>query len=365
MRINRLQLYHFRNYARLELRPDSGLCVLTGPNAAGKTNILEAVFLCALGRSHRTSHDGELIRNGVEEGLVELELETSFGRRVIRIELRFKERKRVFLDGQPIERSGELMGALNVVMFSPEDLALVKDGPAERRRFLDMELSQLQPAYYYTLQQYNAALKQRNILLKDPDMLSSGTLEQWDVQLSRLGASITISRANFCEELKTVAKRLHDKMSGGKEQLSVAYRPSLPAVPQRQLCEAMQDALLDSLERDLYRGFTSVGPHKDDIALALDGLDVRTFGSQGQQRTTALSLKLSEIELTRRIRGENPVLLLDDVFSELDAQRQALLLKTVEGCQTFVSCTHLEELAKAGAGQMQVYGVNDGSVVEI
>ncbi len=361
MRVTELKLYQYRNYKRLVMEPDNGLCVLTGLNAAGKTNVLESVFFCALGRSHRTAHDNELIMQDCDEGLVEIKLVTRHGERYIRIELRQNERKRVYLDGQPILKSGELMGALNVVLFSPEDLNLVKDGPSERRRFMDMELSQLQPSYYYTIQQYNAALKQRNILLKDPDVLQNSTLELWDAQLARLGAAITRDRATFVEELSKVARSLHTRLSGGREELLVSYRPNLAAAD----AEAMRDALLDNLERDIFRGNTSVGPHKDDIMLMLNGIDVRTFGSQGQQRTTALSLKLSEIEILNRVRGERPVLLLDDVFSELDAERQTMLLNVVEGCQTIVTCTHLEELTKAGVKQMQVYSVNNGKVMEV
>lgn len=365
MRILSIKLHHYRNYRQLELLPDSGLCVLTGLNASGKTNILEAVFLCALGRSHRTSHDGELIRSGAEEGLVVLKIDTAMGVRTIRIELRLKERKRVFLDGQPIAKSGELMGALNVVMFSPEDLALVKDGPSERRRFLDMELSQLQPSYYYTLQQYNATLKQRNMLLKDFEQADYDTLELWDAQLAKLGASITLSRATFVKELGVVARELHGIMSCNREELLVSYQPSIPQVEPKLLAEAMQNALADNIERDLYRGNTSIGPHKDDVALFLNGTDVRVYGSQGQQRTTALSLKLSEIEIIRRVRKDTPVLLLDDVLSELDADRQAMLFQAVNGCQTMVSCTHLEEFTKAGVDRMQVYEVNNGKVIEL
>lgn len=361
MRVTELKLYQYRNYKQLKVEPDKGLCVLTGLNAAGKTNILEAVFLCALGRSHRTSHDNELIMQGRDESLIELRLDTRLGERSIRIELKQRERKRVYLDGQLLQKSGELMGALNVVLFSPEDLSLVKDGPSERRRFLDMELSQLQPSYYYTLQQYNAALKQRNILLKEPEVLQNSTLEMWDAQLSRLGASITRSRAAFVEELSKIARSIHAQMSSSKEELAASYQPSLPAAD----AQAMADLLLDNLERDIYRGNTSVGPHKDDILLMLDGTDVRTYGSQGQQRTAALSLKLSEIDILKRVRNETPVLLLDDVFSELDAQRQTMLLRVVEGCQSIVTCTHLEELTKAGVGQMQVYSVKNGKITEV
>lgn len=365
MRITGLKLHNFRNYGSLELSPEPGINVLTGLNGAGKTNVLEALFLCALNRSHRTSRDGELIRLGEREGMVLTALDTRGGSRTIRCELYAGERKKLYLDGSPLQRSGELMGCLNVVMFSPEDLTLVKGGPAERRRFLDMELSQLKPAYYYTLQQYNVALKQRNNLLKEPDCLQNEMLELWDEQLSKLGARLMADRAQFCKALSREAGSLHDHMSGGKETLEAAYDPDVRCTDESLLRETIAEALAGSLEKDVYRGFTGAGPHRDDLALKLNDLDVRTFGSQGQQRTAALSLKLSEIALIRSIRGESPVLLLDDVFSELDGRRQKLLLGAVEGCQCFITCTGLEELGELGDMPLQVYAVSGGGLTEV
>lgn len=363
MRIKGLELHRFRNYTDLELYPEPGLNILSGLNAAGKTNVLESIFLCALGRSHRTPHDAELLMDGQPDGSVALALETRGGSRSIRIELFRGERKRVYLDEAPLNRSGELMGCLNVVMFSPEDLQLVKDGPQERRRFLDMELSQLKPAYYYALQQYNQALKQRNLLLKE-ESVPYDMIELWDEQLSKLGATIMQNRAVFVEELSQNAHTLHAKMSGTKEILETVYQPTIPVQDYDAMRETLTEQLADRLERDIFRGFTSVGPHRDDLLLLLNGRDLRVYGSQGQQRTAALSLKLSEIDLVRRVRGERPVLLLDDVFSELDAERQSRLLEVVSDCQTFVTCTHLEEFVKAGALSMQVYRVSNGRVVE-
>lgn len=365
MRITGLQLTDFRNYAHLQLQPDAGLCVLTGDNAAGKTNVLEPIFLCALGRSHRTTHDAELIRETKSAGAVALTLATRGGTRTITCKLMGGERKRLLIDGTPLSRSGELLGCLNVVMFAPEDLMLVKGGPGERRRFLDMEISQLKPAYYYTLQQYNAALKQRNALLKEESAESRTLIAPWDEQLARLGANITAVRAEFLKELSEIAAGVHLKLSGERETLLLSYRPNLPEAEPAQLVRAMHERLVENLPRDILRGSTSVGPHRDDIAMVLDGSDVRVYGSQGQQRTVVLSLKLSELEIVRRLRGETPVLLLDDVFSELDKRRQRMLLEAVQDCQTFLTCTHLEELTAAGALQMQVYSVSNGSVIEV
>lgn len=365
MRITGLKLHNFRSYRDLVQTFEPGFTVFTGLNGAGKTNILEAIFLCALGRSHRTSRDGELIRMGEMEGMVLLDLVTRGGSRSIRQELTSGERKRIFLDGAPVSRSGELMGCLNVVMFSPEDLVLVKGGPAERRRFLDMEISQLKPAYYYDLQQYNQALKQRNNLLKEGMEMAGDMLELWDEQLSRLGARIEVQRAAFCRELKELAGELHAHMSSGKEALRVEYEPNVPWGDEDMIREAIADALVGNLDRDLVRGFTSAGPHRDDLLLELNGTDVRTYGSQGQQRTTALSLKLSEIALMERLRQEKPVLLLDDVFSELDERRRELLLSAIDGCQGFITCTHLGELGAVQDEPLQVYRVGNGRLIEV
>ena len=336
MRITGLKLHNFRNYRDLEQAFEPGLTVFTGLNGAGKTNVLEAIFLCALGRSHRTSRDAELIRMGEMEGMVLLNLVTRGGSRSIREELVSGERKRIFLDGAPVAKSGELMGCLNVVMFSPEDLILVKGGPAERRRFMDMEIE-----------------------------TAGDMLELWDEQLSRLGARIEIARAAFCRDLKELAGELHDHMSSGKEELRVEYEPNVPCGDEELIREAIADALVGNLDKDLIRGFTSAGPHRDDLLLELNGCDVRTYGSQGQQRTTALSLKLSEIALIERLRQEKPVLLLDDVFSELDERRRELLLSAIEGCQGFITCTHLAELGAVQDEQLQVFRAGNGHLIEV
>jgi len=365
MRITGIRLANFRNYSSLVLRPDEGLCVLAGDNAAGKTNVLESIFLCALGRSHRTSHDAELIKGTESAGHVGIQLDTVGGSREIECRLTTGERKKFIVDKTVLSRSGELLGCLNVVMFAPEDLQIVKGGPAERRRLVDMEISQLRPKYYYALQQYNAVLKQRNALLKSFSPTSFNTFEPWDDQLAILGANVTIARGEHLERLAAEAMRVHTLLSAGEETLKVVYRPNLPMAAHTDLIGVLREALFENLEQDLSRGNTSVGPHRDDIALYLDGKDLRVYGSQGQQRTTVLSLKLAELEILSQERCEPPVLLLDDVFSELDKRRQSMLLRAVQGCQTFITCTHLEELTAAGVVQMQVYSVADATVIEM
>lgn len=364
MQITEVRLQGFRNYASARIAPAPGLNVLVGENAAGKTNVLEAVFLCALGRSHRTPRDAELINVAADAALVGLVLTTSGGTRDVAVRILRGDKKRISVDGTQLSRSGELMGCLNAVLFAPEDMALVKDGPGERRRFLDMELSQQKPAYYYQLQQYNLALRQRNALLRQADRPPYSALEPWEEQLARLGASIMASRASLVTELAALAREKHLALSGGKETLSAAYRPSVVPDPSEAAGDAILRRLISERERDFARGSTGAGPHRDDMELLLDGADVRVFGSQGQQRTVVLSLKLSELEILRKARGEPPVLLLDDVFSELDRERQRMLLKACTGCQTFITCTHLEEIAEAGATGMRVYSVRSGAITE-
>ena len=364
MQITGIRLHDFRSYEHLTLSAAPGLCVLVGENAAGKTNVLEALFLCALGRSHRTRHDTELIRHGQPGAFVGLTLSKRTGTHGIECRLFADKRRELRIDDMSLSRSGELLGCLNVVMFSPEDLRLIKQGPVERRRFLDMELSQLQPAYYYRLQQYNIALRQRNALLRT-DKPARALLEPWDEQLAALGAQLIRARASFMERLSCIAATLHNELSGNRETLRVLYKPAAEPDNEETLAETLKTALRDSAERDALRGGTSVGPHRDDVLLELSGTDVRAYGSQGQQRTAALSLKLSEIALMRELGHEPPVLLLDDVLSELDEERQRMLAAAMQGCQTFLTCTQLAGLSAAGIKDMTVYRVHGGTVVPV
>ena len=299
---------------------------------------------------------------GCAGGYVGAELTNNTGSHLIEIKLRDGERKKIFIDRQMASRSGELMGMLNVVMFAPEDLSIVKEGPAERRRFMDMELSQTHPAYYYSLQRYNSALKQRNALLKEPDRIGPGMLETWDEQLSALGEEIVMDRCEFIDGLSTIAYDLHKSITGGRERLEIVYEPDIDPEDPEGIYGAMLKALDRSRAEDLRRGFTTAGPHRDDIGIALSGIDVRTFGSQGQKRTAALSLKLSELAFIREIKEEAPVLILDDVLSELDEGRQQLLMESMKDCQCFLTCTSLEGLKRAGLGNMKVFRCKGGEM---
>jgi len=361
--ITKIQLQNFRNYAQAEIAPCPGVTVLYGNNAQGKTALLEAVTLCCTGRSHRTPRDRELIRWEQPFAKVRVEVERDDGMHEIDMLMNHTARKTVKVGGRVLQRSGELMGHLNGVLFAPEDLRIVKDGPAERRRFVDMELSQIRPGYYYALQNYNRALNQRNHLLREIARNPSlrDTLDEWDAQLARFGADIMERRRNFISLISRSAQESHREISGGAEELRVVYQASIDTQEDGSaLRNTIVRALRMSRENDIRRGTTTIGAHRDDLALVLSGMDVRSYGSQGQQRTAALSLKLAELDIMHRESGEWPVLLLDDVMSELDPGRRRHLLKRFEGVQTIVTCTDMSDLAEAEIGA--AYRIDHGTI---
>lgn len=362
MRIERLRLMNFRNYEKAEVRPAPGVTVLYGENAQGKTNLMEAVHLCCVGRSQRTSRDRELVRWGEKEAYVQADVRRRDGPRQVGVALfpAEQKKKKITLNGEPVRRIGELMGQVNAVLFSPDDLRLVKDGPDGRRRFLDMEISQLQPAYFYALQRYARALNQRNGLLRElqgnPGSSLASTLEEWDAMLAQTGAVIVQRRLRYLAMLGEKALMVHQDLSGGREKLLLKYVG----------CEPDEQTLLMQLRaargEDIRRGFTGTGPHRDDYKIIINGKDARAFASQGQQRTAALSMKLAEIEVMREETDEAPVLLLDDVMSELDVSRRRMLLSRIGDVQTIITCTHLDDLG--GAKYEKAIGIQAGSLME-
>ena len=365
MKIRSIKLADFRNYTEAEIQPCEGATVFTGDNAQGKTNILEAVYLCCTGRSHRTSHDKEMIRAGAEYARVRVDAERADGPHDVEITLARNDRRRVKVAGSVVSRSGEMLGHVTGVLFSPEDLRMVKDGPVERRRFVDMELSQLRPSYYYALQRYNRALKQRGALLKEVAMgkFEPDALDMWDDQLAESGAVIMEMRRDFLLKISQAAGEIHARVAAGAEKMKVEYAPSVETDARgTELKDAVSEALLRARGGDLKRLITSVGPHRDDVRVDLNGMDARAYGSQGQVRTCALALKLSELEIMRRESGEAPVLMLDDVMSELDPGRRRLLINTLENVQTFVTCTDLSDLAGASFGR--VFRVKQATLTE-
>lgn len=368
MHITSIRLHNFRSYTDLCFEPAPGLNVIVGANAAGKTNVLESIFLSAIGRSHRTSKDLELINSASLGGYVGINLTSRAGRRSIEMKLRRSETmpsrgggKQLLIDGQKVQRIGELMGVLNAVMFSPEDLSIVKSSPQERRRFMDMELCQLKPTYFYRLQQYNAALKQRSAMVSLHTAPDPAMLDVWNERLAAVGGEVMTARQSFMDDISTIANDLHRRITGNAEQLFAYYKPNV--LFEGNPSAALYEALTISLSDDLRRGYTTRGPHRDDIGILLGDTQVKSFGSQGQQRTAALSIKLSELALMKRDKGESPILLLDDVLSELDRDRQRALLSNAFDCQCFLTTTTLDGLE--GLKNMAVFECANGTLTRI
>ena len=357
MIIKSLELADFRNYEELNISFDKGTNILYGDNAQGKTNILEAIYVSATTKSHKGSKDKEIINFNKEEAHIRTYLEKEGVECRVDMHLRKNKSKGIAIDGQKIKKAADLLGLLNVVFFSPEDLAIIKNGPSERRRFADMELCQLDSFYLYNLNHYNKIVNQRNKLLKDiyfnPGLKE--TLNIWDSQLISFGSKIIERRKLFAEQICEIINDIHNKLSGGKENLIIKYEPDVAI-------ENFEEKMKESQEKDIRSKITSVGPHRDDFSFIVNGIDIRKYGSQGQQRTAALSLKLSEIELVKKMTKDTPVLLLDDVLSELDSNRQNYLLSSLGDIQTIITCTGLDEFVNNRFEINKIFKVTNGVV---
>ncbi len=355
MYIQSIELSNYRNYRSLVMEFDRGTNILFGDNAQGKTNILESVYLSGTSRSHRTVRDRELIRFGQEEAHIRTNLCRDDLSYRIDIHIRQGRSKGIAVNGMPVKKASELFGLLGIIFFSPEDLNIVKNGPAERRHFINAELSQIDRIYLSDLSNYNKALNQRNSLLREifnhPEMKE--TLDVWDEQLIAYGKRIIARRRAFVADMLPIVAKIHRKLSGEREELVISYEPSIDDI-------FFEDELLRTRDRDMRMGTTNVGPHRDDLKLSIGGVDIRKFGSQGQQRTCALSLKLAEIQIMENKRGEKPVLLLDDVLSELDSNRQNYLLESINDIQTIITCTGLDEFVKNKFSVHRVYEISNG-----
>ena len=357
MKIKQLKLKNYRNYDLLELDFDPSTNILYGDNAQGKTNILESIYMCGTTKSHRGTKDRDMIRFGQEEAHIEAVIDKKGVSFEIDIHLKNNSPKGVAINKMPIRRAIELFGIVNIVFFSPEDLNIIKNGPSERRKFIDLELSQLDKVYLSDLSNYNRIVNQRNKLLKDvydrKDLIE--TLDIWDLQLVNYGKKIIDRRNQFIVELNEIVAKVHEQLTGGKEHLQIYYEPSASSVD-------FETNLIKNREKDIKMKSTSVGPHRDDICFMADGLDIRKFGSQGQQRTAALSLKLSEIEIVKKVINDTPILLLDDVLSELDKHRQNYLLDSISDIQTLITCTGLDDFVNNRFHINKIMHVDNGKV---
>lgn len=357
MVIKSLKLKNYRNYELLNLNFDPKTNILYGDNAQGKTNILEALYLSGTTKSHRGTKDRDMIQFGYDESHLETVVEKNGIDFKIDMHLKKNSPKGIAINKIPIRRASELFGIVHFVFFSPEDLNIIKEGPAGRRRFIDLELSQLDKVYLSNLSNYNRIINQRNSLLKElyyrEELID--TLDIWDMQLAEYGEKVIAGRKKFIEQVNDIISEIHYKLTGGKERISLTYESSVGN-------ESLESVLKRNRERDLRLKSTSAGPHRDDLCFYVGDIDIRKFGSQGQQRTAALSLKLSEIELVKQIIRDTPILLLDDVLSELDKNRQNYLLDSIHDIQTVITCTGLDEFVNHRFSINKIFHVKNGIV---
>ncbi len=358
LKLKSLKLKNFRNYELLNIELDEKANIFYGDNAQGKTNILESIYLAGTTKSHRGSKDRDIIRFDSEESHIELIVEKKGIDFCVDMHLKKNSPKGIAINKLPIKKAGELYGIINLVFFSPEDLNIIKNGPSERRRFIDLELAQLDKVYLNDLSNYNRVVNQRNKLLKDIGNYKEliETLDIWDIQLIDYGNKVINRRERFIQEMNAIIYDIHYKLTGEKEEVKLVYEKSIGQ-------HTFESCLQKNRQRDLSLRSTSVGPHRDDMAIFVNGLDVRKYGSQGQQRTVALSLKMSEIELVKKIIKDTPILLLDDVLSELDKHRQNYLLDSINDIQTLVTCTGVEEFINHRFDINKIFYVENGSVV--
>lgn len=359
MIVKKIELENFRNYKSLDLELDPNKNILYGNNAQGKTNILEAIYICSTTKSHRSNKDIELIKFDEREAHIKIFLDKKDKEHRIDVHLRKNKTKGIAVNGIPIKRASELFGIFNVIFFAPEDLNIIKNGPSERRRFMDLELCQLDKMYVHNLINYNKVLNQRNRLLKDISFNPKleETLDVWDEQLVLYGKEIIKKREEFIKQISKIIKPIHEDLTNKEEAIKIDYQKNTEV-------KNFEKNLKRNRSNDLKHKNTSVGPHRDDILFFNKDINIRTYGSQGQKRTIALSLKLAEIELVKKVINDTPVLLLDDVLSELDSDRQNHLLERLNDIQTIITCTGLDEFVENSFNIDRIFKVDNAKVTE-
>jgi DNA replication and repair protein RecF len=363
MHVKYLQLINFRNYRELNIELNENINVFMGNNAQGKTNILESIYYCSIGKSPRTNKDKELITWNGQETYIKIYVSKERIDKKIEIKI-FKEGKKgININSIKITKMSELMGAFNVVMFSPEDLKIVKESPSFRRKLLDIELCKLSKRYYHNLVQYNKVLDERNIILKKWNEQNSDMLEVYDEQLAKYGGNIIKSRNQYVKKLSEKGQKIHNDITSGSENIEFKYITPVKNIDKSE--DEILNLLINSRKKDFEKRVTSVGPHRDDFDIKINGIDARIFGSQGQQRTSVLTIKFASLEIIKEITGEYPVLLLDDVLSELDANRQKYILSSIKNIQTFITCTGIGDIKDHLKDEAQLFLVKNGSVSKV
>lgn len=366
MYLKSIEVKNIRNLKSTELYLSKGINIFHGQNAQGKTNLLEAIYFCGVGRSHRTSSYKDLINFNENEAYIKSIVSSQYDI-VDSINVYMKRsKKEISVNGQPIKKIIELFSTLFVIIFSPEDLDIVSAGPQIRRKFIDINLCQINPVYYYYLAKYHNILNQRNKLLKacKKKQSSSDTIDVWDDQLIQYGKKIVMYRAEYINSLANIVQEFHKKITNNKENLQIIYKPSVDL-------NFYEKKIKENLDRDILMGNTSVGIHKDDLSIFISDkskdvrYDVRSFGSQGQKRSVSLSLKLSGIEYIKE-KYEPPILLLDDVLSELDESRQRFLLQEIQSLQTILTCTGVEDVISKMSSDIDItlFKVDNGEITK-
>ena len=363
MYFKEIELHNFRNYEHCKERFHEKVNIFTGENGNGKTNLAEALYLMCLGKSFRTARDREMIR--LKQTCATVRAVLSRDERIYRTEISLgEEGKEVKINGVK-RRKSELPQYVNIVVFSPEDLKIVKEDPDKRRRFMNRELSQMKPVYYETLFRYTKILSQRNTMLKE-EKIDPLMLEVWNEEFAAYGAKLIFERKKFAEKINQISGRIYDEITDGEEKLEIFYESDIQIEKDlRDQKHKLIEVLNYNFHKDKMRGITLRGPHRDDLKLTIDGIDVRNFGSQGQQRTAALSLKLAEIEMIKAETGEMPVLILDDVLSELDQKRQDFLIRSLSEVQLFLTAADMKKEMLQKIPEYALYCVEKGKITKI
>ncbi len=361
MYITELELKNYRNYDNLQIEFNKKVNLILGNNAEGKTNLLESIYLSSIGRSFRTNKDAELIKFDKEEAFIKAKAEKNYGDTTVEIFIRKNAKKYIKKDGINIKKLSELLENILIVIFSPEDLKIVKEEPEKRRNFIDRELCQISPYYYDSLDNYKKILNQRNAYLKE-DQVDLILLDLWDVQLAKYGAKVIKERDKFIKKISEYSGKIHNSITNGKENLVVIYEPNISLCNNQE--EYFYEELKKNINHDLKQRNTGKGPHRDDIAFFVNNINMRSYGSQGQQRTSALSLKLAELNLIYEETGEEAILLLDDVMSELDIERQEFLIRTLKNNQVFITTTDVEQKILDSFPQGKVIFIENGKIAE-
>lgn len=364
--IEDIRLINFRNYNDIYLKLNEKINFFIGNNAQGKTNLLESIYIASLGSSYRTNRDRDIINFNKKEAYIGLNYLSNNMKKLIEVKMSDKESKRIKINRLELENLKELQSGLNVVLFSPDDLVLVKGGPRERRSFLNNSISELKPVYKHNLSRYNKILYQRNNLLKSKKSKENirSLIEIFDIQLADVGSDIILYRKSYIDNLDKISNNIHKNLTLNEENLKLEYKTnlSLNIYNKDHIKNIFLKKLVGTFEKDFIVGTTEIGPHRDDFDINIDSINARSFASQGQQRTIVLSMKLSEIEIIYYEKGEYPILLLDDVFSELDKNRREFLTNFLKKTQTIITSTDLMEIDELKDISMSIFNIKNGKI---